>query len=89
MVERLAVSAHGCIISLLYLSAMAIWLLGGSRGGFVKPFLMALIVPVVFIVASFKWFRGNAAIHWLQLINLGGLLWAFFVGGMAITGEWL
>jgi hypothetical protein len=34
-------------------------------------------------------FAANLLIHALQIPNVAALLWVGFVGGMAITGDWL
>jgi hypothetical protein len=48
-----------------------------------------LLVPATLIAASFFLYKGPKSLHWLQLINIACLLWTGFVGGMAVTGDWL
>lgn len=87
--ERIAVSAHGAVIAGLYFGAMFLWLSGASRPAYGKPFVYALAVPIALMVFALVRFRGRASVHLLQLINIVGLVWAFFIGSMAVTGDWL
>jgi len=87
--KRMLASAHGLSISVIYLSAIAIsWTKNADRT-LGRPFAMALVVPVVLIVISFALYRGKRATHWFQVLNFVCLGWVSFVGGMAITGDWL
>ncbi|HEY1104021.1 MAG TPA: hypothetical protein VGE70_11430 [Burkholderiaceae bacterium] len=89
MAERLAVSAHGCVIAVLYFGALTFWWAGASRPAYGKLFAYSLLVPLVLMGFAFVKFRGKASVHLLQIVNLVGLFWTFFVGSMAITGDWL
>ena len=89
--ERLLVSAHGAAGAALYIGAFLVdWLQpGGYRPYLGWPYAVLFLVPLVLIgVAVFK-FRGNLFTHALQAPNIAALLWSAFVGGMAITGDWL
>ena len=87
--RRLLASAHGAVITTLYMGAMAIFWAQKANPQFITPFLLLLPVPLVLIVVSFFIYRGRKAIHFLQLLNLLCLGWTFFVGSMAVTGDWL
>jgi hypothetical protein len=87
--NRILVSSHGAIAAALYLGAMAVWALGASRQWLGWPFLVAQIVPVAFIVIALAQFRGSRLVHILQPFNLLCMVWAYVIGIMAITGEWL
>jgi hypothetical protein len=89
--ERLLVSVHGVAGAALYVGAFVVaWLQpGGYRPYLAWPYFVLLLVPLALIgVALFK-FRGNPLIHALQAPNVAALLWSAFVGGMAVTGDWL
>jgi len=87
--QRLAVSSHGAVIAGLYFTAMLISAFGMARPSFDRPFTVALALPLMFMAFSLVKFQGRACIHALQVVNLLALFWAFFVGSMAVTGNWL
>jgi hypothetical protein len=53
------------------------------------PYAALLLVPLVLVGVSLVKFRGNRLVHLLQVPNMAALLWSAFVGGMAVTGDWL
>lgn len=87
--QRIAVSLHGAVVSALCIGAVLIGMLGSPRQEFGEIFRLLLVVPVVLVAYSLLRFRGKRAIHLLQGINLLWLAFAFFLGGMAVTGVWL
>jgi hypothetical protein len=87
--RRLLASAHGLSIAGIYLLAMTVWWTHNANQRFGGPFLIALLIPVVLIGVSFAIYRGSRATHWFQVLNVLSLGWTSFVGGMAITGDWL
>jgi hypothetical protein len=89
LARRYLVSAHGVVIAVIYVAAILVWQSGAARDALAKPFTFVCITPLLFILASFIWFRGPRYIHLLQLGNLFCLAATFFVGGMAVTGDWL
>jgi hypothetical protein len=86
---RLLVSAHGVSIAALYIGAMLVWWTGHSDARFESVFIFLLVLPLVLIAVSFVFFRGNKSLHLLQALNILCLMWTAFVGGMAVTGDWL
>jgi hypothetical protein len=86
---RLLASSHGAAIALVYVGALIVSTAGIAKPGLAVPFLLALGVPVLLALLSFFVFRGRPLTHALQLVNVACLAWAFFIGTMAITGEWL
>lgn len=86
---RVLASSHGAAIALVFLVAIALSMAGYAKPSYGLPFLFALGIPVVLAVASLLVFRGHPLIHALQLLNVVCLVWAFFIGSMAITGQWL
>lgn len=87
--RRLVTSSHGVAIALLYAIAMGVALARAFDPSYGDPFSLALLVPVVLIALSFVFYRGDKRTHWLQVLNVGSLVWTGFMGGMAITGRWL
>lgn len=87
--QRLLVSAHGVAIAALYLCALAFMWSGSSHTALGQPFAFTLLIPVLLIAVSFLKFRGPRTTHLFQLVNLFCLATTFFIGGMAITGDWL
>ncbi|WP_160288443.1 hypothetical protein [Pseudomonas knackmussii] len=47
------------------------------------------LLPLLLIVLSLLLFRGPREIHWLQLLNVTGMLWPGFLGAMLVGGRWL
>lgn len=87
--KRIIVSAHGVVIAALYMVAMTIFWAQKADPKFITPFLFSMVVPLLLITVSFIFYRGRKVIHFLQLLNLLCLGWTFFVGSMAVTGDWL
>jgi hypothetical protein len=86
---RFAASAHGLSIAALYLGALAVNVFGGSRQSLGMPFLLLLLVPVALVAVSFFIYRGRRSLLYLHAINAVCIAWTFFIGTMAVTGEWL
>lgn len=89
LVRRLTVSAHGVLLLALYLVAAAIHQAGRSRPEFVWPFLASFLAPALSVVLTLLWYPGNKALHLLLVPLLYCALWIAFIGGMAVTGDWL
>ena len=87
--RRLVASLHGAVIAALYLGALMFNAVGISKPEYGIPFLATLLLPVVLIATSFILYEGKRSLHALQMVNLLCIAWTFFIGGMAITGEWL
>ena len=87
--ERLATSSHGAVLALLYFSALAVNAFGASHPSLGRVFWLLLLLPVCLAVCSLVRFQGNRSIHFLQLANLLAGSWVWFVGTMAVTGNWL
>jgi hypothetical protein len=87
---RLLVSAHGALGALLYVAALVSWTLAPtSRPWAAWPYLLAYLLPLASVLYAFLRFRGPKLLHLVQLANLWAFAYALFVGGMAITGDWL
>lgn len=87
--ERLAVSVHGVTIAILFTGAMTLHMSGHSHPSYAMPFFCSLLLPLGLIVFALWRFRGPRFIHAFQLLNFISLALTFFIGGMAITGDWL
>lgn len=89
ILPRLLASAHGLSIAVLYLCALSVHWVGKASPDYEMPFYFLSLLPLFLIIGSFFLFRGRKLIHLLQIPNLLCLLWTFFVGSMAVTGNWL
>jgi len=89
IIQRVLFSAHGLLGASYLIIAMLIWRNGLSSVEFELVYTLLFILPLASIVISFFYFSGNKKIHLLQIINLLGLAWCWFVGIMAITDNWL
>jgi hypothetical protein len=88
-VARLVSASPGVIATLLYAVGMAVWMSGMASRSFAAPFAVLYLIPPILVLAAFVLYRGRPWIHLLQVPNLGYILYSYFVGGMAITGDWL
>jgi hypothetical protein len=87
--RRILTSIHGFAMTALYAIAWAISMTRQSDAGYGVPYAIGLLVPAALIVLALFRFRGNKKLHWLQIPNVACLVWIGFIGGMAITGDWL
>lgn len=88
LARRLMVSAHGCVIATLYLSAVLIGHFGTPRQDYAALFTPICWIPALLIAYSLWNFKGHKATHLLQTINLGALTLTYVFGSMAISGVW-
>jgi len=79
----------GISIAVIYAVAAAVALTGNASSDCATVFDLAQLIPIAFILASFKLYRGPKRVHYLQIPNVLSLLWGGFIGGMAVTGVWL
>ena len=87
---RLLCSAHGFVGAALYVGALALWAVSPAyRPSLGWPYAVSFLLPLVLIVLALIKFKGPKWIHLLQLPNLCAMYWSLFIGGMAITGDWL
>lgn len=88
---RLATSSHGAIAFVLFLVGYLVGALlrGGYRPYLAWPYLLSFLVPLCFAFYALWKYRGPRLLHVLQGPNIAAMLWVMFVGGMAITGDWL
>ena len=88
LTQRMAVSLHGAAVSVLCVGAVLVGMIGSPRPEFEEALRFLVVVPLALIAYSLWHFHGKRAIHFLQGINLLWLAFAFFLGGMAVTGVW-
>jgi hypothetical protein len=87
---RILVSAHGALGALLYVVALFVWDVSPNHRPWAAwPYALLFLLPLASIVYSFVRFRGPKWLHVIQLANLWAFPYALFIGGMAITGDWL
>ena len=87
---RLLSSIHGCLGALLSFCALGFHAPpGGYRPDLAVPYAALYLLPLLSILIALFSYRGNPLIHLLQAPNILALGWALFVGGMAVTGDWL
>lgn len=89
LTRKVGASAHGASIAALYIGALTFSAVGSAKPSYGIPFIALLLVPAALILLSLIWYEGRRPIHALQLVNVLCLVWTFFLGSMAITGNWL
>ncbi len=87
--KRIAVSAHSVILLVLFGATFVIGYYGYSDKSLLAPFYSLLTIPIASIIASLVLFKGSKWIHFAHLWNLMALPWTWFVGSMAVSGDWL
>lgn len=87
--QRVLGSVHGVLLALLYAGALLIGASGLSAPSLAYPFWAALVLPLVSAALGFTWVRRPGAIHGSLLALLACAAWTFFIGTMAVTGQWL
>ncbi|WP_430390165.1 hypothetical protein [Dyella sp. 20L07] len=88
-ITRFVVSAHGAFGAIIFSVAIAVWTAGRSSIDLAWPFTLLFVLPVASMLASLILYRGNKQIHLLLVPNLICMAWAWVVGGMAVTNDWL
>ncbi len=86
---KLVSSAHGLLGAGLFSAAIAIWVAGFSSISLVWPFTVLFALPIASMLGSLVLHRGSKLIHLLMVPELLCLAWAWFIGGMAVTNDWL
>ena len=83
---RLFVSIHGLAAAFLYVCAL---ISKGNHPWMALPYLFAHMFPVASIIYGFFRFSGSKFLHLSQIVNVVCMMYTIFVGGMAISGDWL
>ena len=87
--SRLVSSAHGLLGAAIFSGAMAAWSAGWSSASLSWPFTLLFLLPIASIFGSLALRQGSRLVHLLLVPELACLAWAWFVGGMAATNDWL
>lgn len=86
---RLLTSAHGAVGALVFFSALAIGFSGWDHPSYGQPYLFAWVLPALLMLFSLMRYPGPATVHLLQVFNVLAFAWAWFIGTMAVTGNWI
>jgi len=84
--KRLAVSAHGIVISVLFIVAVIAAAFGFPQKVYRELFDLLCWMPIILIGYSFSCFEGGKEIHLLQAINILWLLAAAIFARVAVIG---
>jgi len=88
-IKHIVVSAHSVFMLILLGAALIIGFNILTHKLLLIPFYILLFGAVLSIVFSFKYFTGSKWLHLTHILNIPVLLWTYFVGSMALTGDWL
>jgi hypothetical protein len=88
-IKRISVSAHSVILLAIFGATFVIGYYGYSDKSLLMPFYFLLAVPIASMIASLILFTGSKWIHLVHIWNLLALPWTWFVGSMAVSGDWL
>ena len=86
---RLLASCHSISLLIILILALLFGLNGFNSLSFQAPFTIILLMPIASVLYSLKVFDGDKRIHTLHLWNLVALIWTWFIGSMAVSGDWL
>ena len=89
LVKRLATSAHGAALSVLWLAAILVDMLGKHHRLNWDFFGPACLLPLVLIAYSLWQYDGRRWVHAMQFINIVWLLGFLVFGGMLVNGVWV
>ncbi len=89
LLTRGLASSHGIVLALMYLAAGLVYEFKLSKPSYGWPFAISMLLPLGLMALSLRIYAGPKYVHLLHLVSLYALLWTMFVGGMAITGDWL
>jgi hypothetical protein len=87
--RRLLVSCHGALVALLYTTALLVSALGFSRHALAVPFWLLFFLPAASVFLALRWVQAPGTLHFLLLALAAAAVWSWFIGTMAVTGEWL
>ncbi len=87
--KRVLVSAHSFTMFVILCSALLVGGYGYSNKELMPVFYFFMILPLLSIVLSFIYFKGSKWFHLAHIWNVIAFVWTFFVGSMAVTGDWL
>jgi phosphatidylserine synthase len=86
---RVLTSAHGLTVFILFVMASSVRFNRIEGIKFLSPFEVAQLIPLVLIGLSLYFYSGPKRLHWLQIVNLPCMALSYFIGVMAITGNWI
>ena len=86
---RLLTSVHGLVAAVIAAAALVLWMLHKSNRSYGTFYWIFFLIPFALVVASLLRYPGPKIVHVLQGPNIVAMLWSAFIGGMAVTGEWL
>jgi len=87
--QRLLVSGHGIATLCLIGIPFTLFALGINISFFLPVFNVCCFLPLLSIVYSFFQHKGTKLLFILYLFLLPAIMWAWFIGGMAVSGDWL
>lgn len=87
--KHVTVSAHSAFLLLILGLALAMGAFEFTNQISLVLFYVLLSIPVFSMVFSLRYFTGSKWYHLTHIWNMAALLWTWFIGGMAITGDWL
>jgi len=87
--KHIAVSVHSVLMLVLISGALYLGFKGYANPEALWFFYLLLVLPILSIVASFRYFTGMKWVHISQIWKFAALVWTWFIGSMAVTGDWL
>ena len=83
---QLVTSAHGLLAAVLFVSAVLLQsVIPSSSHLLVIAFTSLYLVPAGLVVISLAMYPGPKVLHFLQLLNIPAMLWAFLASVILLT----
>ena len=87
--QRLFISCHGFLTLLVIGIPLLFFSSGWSISAFTNAFQVCCLLPILSIIYSFFRHSGTKLLFWLYLLLVPAIMWAWFIGSMAVSGDWL
>ena len=87
--QRFFVSCHGLITLVLISIPLLFFASGRNISLFTGVFQVCCTLPLLSVFYSFFRHAGTKLLFWLYLLLLPAVMWAWFIGSMAVSGDWL
>ncbi|GAB2191635.1 hypothetical protein MAH1_32430 [Sessilibacter sp. MAH1] len=87
--QRLFISCHGFLTLLVIGIPLLFFASGWSISAFTNAFQVSCLLPMLSIIYSLFRHSGTKLLFWLYLLLVPAIMWAWFIGSMAVSGDWL
>ena len=89
--ERVIISSHGILLFLAFIYAVGISGVTSPANwrALILPFWGLLILSLISVVCTFLKYKGNKAMHLMQILVFPSAFFIWLIGTMTITHDWM